>query len=184
MKTFYTADTHFHHRKIMEYCPNRGDYADSAEHDEMVIEIWNNTVAPRDEVWILGDFAFGTKKQVLVTLEQLNGRLNFVTGNHDESWIRSIARMGLSKRTFHNHQAIRRIPDTKNKVLMSHFPYETWAGNQKKTWHFHGHTHGKSPFVYLRRDVGWDVFGRPVTFEEITNYSPYKEEGKQLELRY
>lgn len=183
METFYTADTHFYHRKIMEYCPDRGNYANSEEHDEGVIEIWNKIVGPKDQIWVLGDFAFGSKKGAREVIGRLNGYLNFVPGNHDERWIRSLSKEGIKKATFHDYQVLRRV-EGGSKVVMSHFPYETWAGNNKKTWHFHGHTHKKSPFVYMRRDVGWDVFGGPATFEEVTNYSPHKQEGKELAFRH
>ena len=48
------------------------------EHDEWLIDIWNNTVGRNDDVWHLGDFAFVRNgKSADSLLNKLNGRKFF-----------------------------------------------------------------------------------------------------------
>lgn len=50
---YIISDTHFGHENIKTYEPVRKDYD-----DERLVQLWNETVAPEDEVLHLGDFAF------------------------------------------------------------------------------------------------------------------------------
>ncbi|WP_258934193.1 hypothetical protein [Nesterenkonia pannonica] len=52
MTTFFTSDHHFGHANIIRYCDR--PFADVAEMDEAMIDRWNETVSPDDEVWVLG----------------------------------------------------------------------------------------------------------------------------------
>jgi calcineurin-like phosphoesterase family protein len=49
----------------------------------LLISNWNACVAPDDTVYHLGDFAMGDRAQIPALLEQLNGNLVLVPGNHD-----------------------------------------------------------------------------------------------------
>jgi len=64
MSVFFTADTHFSHKKIIEYCPNtRGLFLlenntyDIIRMNQEIIKIWNSTVSENDSVYFLGDWA-------------------------------------------------------------------------------------------------------------------------------
>jgi len=81
MKIFITADHHFHHKNIIEYC-NRS-FKTVEEMDNVTIEKWNKKVGRDDLVIHLGDFALGTKEQVKETKEKLNGTIILIKGNHD-----------------------------------------------------------------------------------------------------
>ena len=48
-----------------------------------MIKQWNSRVRTRDEVVILGDFSVGKAEQTNEILNQLNGRLYMIKGNHD-----------------------------------------------------------------------------------------------------
>ncbi len=59
--TLIISDTHFYHKNILEFEPCRSapmkiDGFD--DHEEWMIENWNNVVQPDDVVLHLGDFAF------------------------------------------------------------------------------------------------------------------------------
>jgi len=83
MKIFITADHHFHHKNIIEYC-NRS-FKTVEEMDNVTIEKWNKKVGRDDLVIHLGDFALGTKEQVKETKEKLNGTIILIKGNHDKA---------------------------------------------------------------------------------------------------
>jgi len=77
----FTSDTHFSHRNIIEYS-NR-PFADTAEMNEMIVKWWNDTVAPGDTVFHLGDVALGPVAEWDNVLSRLNGYKILVVGNHE-----------------------------------------------------------------------------------------------------
>ena len=80
-KIFFTADTHFGHEAMLHY-ENR-PFKDLQEMEDVLIENWNKTVRPEDEIYMLGDFAFGDQENVTRLCHALNGRKILVMGNHD-----------------------------------------------------------------------------------------------------
>lgn len=80
-EVFFISDTHFGHKKIIEFSKERGEFGSIEEHDEFLVQNWNNTVGKRDTVWHLGDFCFGRKN--IAIAERLNGYKRLVMGNHD-----------------------------------------------------------------------------------------------------
>lgn len=78
-KVFFIADTHFTDESIFNY-ENR-PFSNVAEMDEEIIKRWNDTVAPGDLVYVLGDFgAVGHEREIL---SRLKGVKYLVKGNHD-----------------------------------------------------------------------------------------------------
>ena len=82
MSIYYTADTHFHHRNIINLC-NRG-FADIEQMNTELIARWNNAVKPSDTVYVLGDFSLSRKALALVG--DLQGTKVLIAGNHDLCW--------------------------------------------------------------------------------------------------
>lgn len=78
---WFIADTHFGHSKIIEYCNRPFPNADIMDFN--MIQRWNEVVKKDDKVYHLGDFALGNKEQVASIVEQLNGKIYLVKGNHD-----------------------------------------------------------------------------------------------------
>ena len=79
---FFTADTHFGHKRILEYCPGRG-YDSVEEMNEGLIANWNERVAPGDTIYHLGDVAFLPKQQTQDICLRLNGRGGIITTASD-----------------------------------------------------------------------------------------------------
>lgn len=93
METFFTADHHFGHDKIIPWC--RPQFSSVEEMDECLIDCWNATVRPGDRVYHLGDFAWTTKDAKRVR-PRLNGTIRLIVGNHDD--IPSLCAAGLFQR--------------------------------------------------------------------------------------
>jgi len=81
---WWTADTHVAHRNVLTLGPGR-PFATIEEHDEVLIENWNQVVRPGDQVMHLGDFALSVTVMERV-VAQLNGDITLVAGNHDACW--------------------------------------------------------------------------------------------------
>ena len=73
---FFTSDTHFCHKKILEFCDRPWNSIE--EHDEALIDNWNSIITPDDTVFHLGDFCFGGAPKWKEILKQLNGHIYLI----------------------------------------------------------------------------------------------------------
>lgn len=174
MTIYFTSDTHFWHRQIIQYCNRPANSVE--EMNELLIQKWNEKVKPKDEIYHLGDFFFCGSIKAGDILKRLNGRKHWIKGNHDapKETIRHYFE------SIHNYRLIR-VPisyldeEEQEKthvqpIVLFHFPILSWDGMAHGSWHLHGHCHGSLPDNgSLRLDVGVDCWGMaPVSLEEIT----------------
>lgn len=80
-KTWIVSDTHFNHSNIILY--EGRPFATKEEMNAVLVEQWNETVAPEDTVYHLGDVIFGGKAVKEGILKLLNGYKILRLGNHD-----------------------------------------------------------------------------------------------------
>ena len=80
-RVFVIADTHFGHRKIVQFEAEARPFGTVEEHDAELVRRWNATVKKNDTVWHLGDVLFG--EAAFDTLAKLNGVKKLILGNHD-----------------------------------------------------------------------------------------------------
>lgn len=163
MNIFFTSDTHFGHKNIMKYCPSsRGHFGTFEEMDEEIINNWNSKVSKNDIVYHLGDFSFCKGRTISQFIfDNLNGEKHLIRGNHDhvidEGWSSVSDYLELKKM----------------KLVLFHYPIDSWNGQFHNTIHLHGHTHCNpidkpERFVMNRFDVGIDNNGLfPISYEEI-----------------
>lgn len=78
MSTFFIGCLHFGHEAMARW---RG-FNSSKEHDELIIDNWNETITKKDLVFILGDVTM-ENPDYYCYLDELNGRKQVVLGNHD-----------------------------------------------------------------------------------------------------
>jgi calcineurin-like phosphoesterase family protein len=81
MAVWFTADTHFNHKNIIEYCSR--PYADIEEMNKVIIDNWNSVVSEKDNVVVAGDMFMGRVETIDQILPQLKGTIFLVPGNHD-----------------------------------------------------------------------------------------------------
>lgn len=81
INTFFTSDTHFGHKKILEYEKDARPFSSVEEMNETLISNWNSVVHDSDIVWHLGDFCFG--KSNMEIAKRLKGKKRLILGNHD-----------------------------------------------------------------------------------------------------
>lgn len=162
MKRFITSDLHFGHTNIMKFCPDtRGHFRDVNHMNEEMIRIWNETVNPEDETFILGDVAFSNAAQSVAILRRLNGRMILIKGNHDSKNLKDVQ----FQRCFTSIHDYLEIDHTGNKLCMFHYPIMEWNRCHRGSIHFYGHLHqNPSGLEHLRaRNVGFDCTGNVVT---------------------
>jgi len=170
-KLFFTADTHFGHPNIIR-CWNR-PFASVREMDRHLIEEWNAVVSDRDIVCHLGDFCL--RRDPRRYLDQLNGQIHLVLGNHDSrpDMERAGRFLTVSKVTELRHEG--------ERAILCHHPRMWWPGAEKGVWHLFGHVHGRYDHVPHGRsiDVGVDSRNyRPMSFEEVADAIRRAEAGR------
>lgn len=156
MEIWITADTHFNHKNIIEYC-NR-PFKNIDEMNETIIENWNKFINKDDVIFHLGDVGFGKFEQLKPIIDKLNGKKYLIQGNHDRlnknyyrelgfEWIKSKHIMILSE----------------IKLILLHRP-PLWNNNIDNSFlYIYGHTHGKSSNTKNKIDIGTDT----------NNFKPY-----------
>jgi calcineurin-like phosphoesterase family protein len=157
---FFTADTHFGDPRVLRI--DKRPFASIAEHDAGLIARWNETVAPYDEVWHLGDFALHVRDERLeALLAALHGRKHLVSGNNDGP--ATLAAAGWA-----SVQAYAELVLDGVAVVMCHYAFRTWK-NMGRGWiDLHGHSHGRLKPQTRQYDVGVDAWDyRPVTLDTI-----------------
>lgn len=154
-QTFFTSDTHFGHRRIIELAHR--PFASVEEMDETMIERWNAKVRPGDRVFHLGDFAFVPADPILA---RLNGEKHLILGNHDFG-----DRIGSGWASI---ESLKRIRVHGVDLVMCHYAMRVWPGSHRGAVNLFGHSHGNLSCDSQSLDVGvdcWDFW--PVTLEEI-----------------
>lgn len=185
MRTFFTSDTHFFHKNIIKYCkrpwfsevddtgvPIVSD-KDVENMNASLIQLWNNVVGPEDEVWHLGDFAFGIKdvnNKIPDIVSKLNGKINLVLGNHDCGDIDFFLKAGFKK--VYDKPVL-----LENWFLLSHEPLE-FINSGCPFVNVFGHVHDNQSYKT------WSECGccvcverhdyKPVDFEKLKNKLVHK----------
>jgi len=83
-KTYVISDTHFGHRNILTYTDRPFNCVDDM--NVHLLERWRDTIDYEDDVYFLGDFAFGKDVTDLIIYDlflKLLGNVYFLLGNHD-----------------------------------------------------------------------------------------------------
>lgn len=173
---YYTSDLHLGNNNIINH-ENR-PYKSVEEMDAALIVNWNSRVKSEDDVYVLGDFSFKGATKTIKYLEQLNGHIHLIRGNHD---------FFMSQKTFKDylntsgedednpwimsegHYA--HITDGEYELILCHYPILYWENKEKGSIHLYGHVHSYrdcSKMAPNSYNVGVDVNDYyPVTLEEL-----------------
>lgn len=167
---WFTSDTHFSHENIIHFCHR--PFKSVEEMNEQLIKNWNARVAKDDVVYHLGDFSWGGSDNSSRILEQLNGKIHLIFGNHDGKLGDSI----LAKFAQVTPQTLIMIGG--RKIYLSHFPFLCYTGVYKKPeqaiWSLFGHVH-TCPENNLGEDFGRLQYCFPTQYDvgvDFNNYAP------------
>ena len=173
-RVFFTSDTHFDHTSILRHC-NR-PFGDIEEMNQALIENWNRVVGKNDLVFHLGDFAFGGAEVWNRFLDQLNGRIVLVVGNHDIYHLRVEMLERFEQVAFELYVVIDNQP-----IFLNHHPFLSYGDSHGTVWQLFGHVHtrgngeGKEKdkqrlplLMATQYDVGVDNNDyTPISFERV-----------------
>ena len=131
MKTWIISDTHFNHKNIIRYCDR--PFKDVNHMNEVLINNWNEVVAPDDFVYHVGDFAFGDITKQRPIFNRLLGRKILIRGNHDKS---KSAMLSVGFEQVHDRLT---LVVGEKRVALYHWPDKGIPPNHDIL--IHGHTH-------------------------------------------
>lgn len=160
MPIFFTADTHFGDRRVLQI--DRRPFPSVAAHDQALVARWNEAVSAQDEVWHLGDFGLGPgPERVAALLAALNGRKHLIIGNNDGP-------ATLQAAAWASVQHYAEIAVEGRRLVLAHYAFRTWNGMGRGAINLHGHSHGRLRPQTRQHDVGVDAWGyRPVSLDTI-----------------
>lgn len=164
MTTFFTADTHFGHVKLLR---TRPAFACVEEHDAAMIERWNAVVGPDDTVWHLGDVVHGPSRERCGEIfAALNGRKRLVAGNHDTNRVLTLPWDGPVVDT--ERLTLRDASGREHRLFLAHYAHRAWPGVWRGVRHLFGHTHASLPGTTQSCDVGVDAWDfAPASLEAV-----------------
>lgn len=174
---FYIGDTHFGHENVLKH-DNR-PFSTVDEMDRELIRYWNDTVTNKDDIYIIGDFAFRNNRPFEWYLKQLKGKKHLIIGNHDDKLVKDEKAMSY----FVSVDKITRINDEGVQIVLCHYPIAEWSGFYHGAHHIYAHIHiqKNEAFNIMKRfdnayNAGCMINGyRPVRFNELVrNNEIYK----------
>jgi calcineurin-like phosphoesterase family protein len=177
---FITADEHYGHEKIIEYCSR--PFTCAEEQTEIIIERHNKKVPDKKSFLTIhvGDLFWHTLTldQAEQILSRLNGRHAFIFGNHDElmekhrSYFSS--RYTDEKTKFdwikgeNKDSGTHRLKFNNQEITLCHYAMRVWNRSHKGSWMLYGHSHNELPVVGKSFDIGVDGHNfEPWSLEEI-----------------
>lgn len=159
---YYISDLHFAHPSIIYMCGR--PFNNVEEMNETLIKNWNGKVTDNDVVYFLGDFAYKcNQNKAIQILERLKGKKYFIKGNHDkEAWLNKIKSLGLIEEWFDYKE----IEDSGRRVILCHYPFHSWNGLHRGSYHLYGHVHNCTV-----ENAGWQKNRFNVSCE-VLDYTP------------
>ena len=157
MEIYITSDEHYDHEASIRHSAR--PFSNAKEMNKAIIESHNKRVKSTDTVYHVGDFAWKNHKEFI---DRLNGKHILIVGNHDKMNIDAL-------RAFSAVHDIAQISHKGQKIVLCHFPMESWWGQGGGTWMLHGHTHAMKLIPKKRLYVGVDARRdfAPWSFEEL-----------------
>lgn len=165
---FFTADHHYFHKNVIRHC-NR-PFKNVEEMNQIMLENWNRVVSEKDTVYHLGDIFWSKREEdVIPILGQLNGRIVLIKGNHDKGGITKFEDF-YSEICIYRTTKVNIGEPVKKKIVMCHYPFESWDNKAHDSWHLHGHCHGGLRSIRNRIDVGVDIFNyTPISLDKLVD---------------
>lgn len=135
-KKLYISDLHLRHFNVIRFDNRPWHNIESMERD--IINNWNSVVNKGDDVYVLGDFIWsGKNEEWIEIINQLNGNIHLVLGNHDKQNMSQQLR-----KKFKSISNYKEVKDNGKRVLLSHYPIPFYRGAyDKDIVHLYGHIH-------------------------------------------
>jgi calcineurin-like phosphoesterase family protein len=106
--------------------------------NDRLIDNWNSVVRENDIVYHLGDFVMN--KRYIHLVNELNGTIYFVPGNHDKDLVKWLKNENIGTKN-NLSSAITKVKDNGYNIVLCHYPIRNWEGMENGSYHLYGHVH-------------------------------------------
>lgn len=157
-RIFFTSDLHVGHRNVLRFC-NR-PFEDTKAMSDGLIANWNRVVGEEDVVFDLGDmFWWDSRHEVKKFVEQLNGKIYKIPGNHDMDCKKLFELCDPEKvqvlddlNTVWITGIFKDRPGKSVELVLGHYPLATWPHKSNGAFNFFGHIHS-GPYANNAVDI-------------------------------
>ena len=146
MAVYFIADTHFGHQNALAF-DNR-KFKTIEEHDNALIENWNNAVGIDDEVFILGDISWHNATKTIEIVKSLNGVKHLIVGNHDKKLLKNRELQSLFVEITDYKELS--LPDGKG-IVLCHYPIPCFNHHYYGWYHLYAHVHSSFEWNMMER---------------------------------
>jgi len=183
-KIYFISDLHYSHDR--EFIWKKRGYSSVYEMNSHIIESCNSIITNDDILFNLGDMAFDDSdaQKTKMLIDSINCKTHYMLwGNHRSGCAKlynsiknefnpglqnyEIYPLTYKKFVFIGHYCELLI-GKKQKIILSHYPFNSWVDFGRGSWNLYGHCHQNlkcnHPYQF---DVGWDAFHRPISLDEI-----------------
>ena len=181
INTWFTADTHLGHGRIIEYTnrPFR-DAAGRPDPQRMnaaILDRFNSVLRRGDVLYHLGDVSWSSYNKQTGFIDRLNTKeIHLVWGNHDHP-------KDFKQLPFRSFADIKSITAAGQRFVLCHYPMRSWRGKGNGTMQLYGHCHNSLPGLGRQMDVGVDTndfypWHVEDVIKKLKDVPFYPEEGK------
>lgn len=168
---WFTSDTHYGHKNIVRGTTSWGAFEKGSshqsvrnfdtleEHNETLIQKFNDLVKPDDILYHLGDWSFGGKENIQNFRNRLHCKnIHLIFGNHDQHIepLSSPYRGCFSSVQYVKQFSIK-LDSGKQGFFLSHYSHQVWNQSHHGVIHLFGHSHGSIKGLGKSMDVGVDT---------------------------
>lgn len=146
MAVYFIADMHFGHQNSLTF-DNR-KFKTIEEHDNTLIENWNNAVGIDDEIFILGDISWYNVTKTIEIVKSLNGIKHLIAGNHDKKLLKSRELQSLFVEITDYKELS--LSDGKG-IVLCHYPIPCFKNHYYGWYHLYGHVHNSFEWNMMER---------------------------------
>ena len=135
---YFTSDLHLGHESSIEFTDR--PFSNVDEMNEKLIQNINDTVGVRDELWILGDFAYKVdREKVREFRNSIRCKsVHLVNGNHDKDYSQD--------HIFQSVQDYKELKTPYGRCILFHYPILEWNAAHYGSVHLHGHIHSTGDY--------------------------------------
>ena len=133
---YFIADLHFGHKNRLKF--DNLSFKTIEEHDQYIIDRWNETVGLNDDVYILGDISWHNSTKTIEIFKSLNGVKHLIKGNHDNKLLKN---RQLQKLFIEIVDYKELCINSETSIVLCHYPIPCFRNHFYNWIHFYGHVH-------------------------------------------
>lgn len=140
------------------------------EFQNTLVKSINDTVPQKGILFFNGDFCFGKKDNIKLFRDQINcENIHFVFGNHDYHIRKESELQKLFTSVQDYLEIFVKSPSGNKQCILFHYPLKVWNNSHRINYALTGHSHGSLPYKdhEMGIDLGWNIWGKPLSFLEI-----------------